>query len=554
MVKILVVDDIGANRKLLKKTLVAVNGYAVVEAESGEEAIVQFKNEKPDLILMDVNMPGMDGYESASKIKSMMGESYTPIIFVTALSARESLANAISSGGDDFISKPFDVEVLDSKINAHLRIRELSLQLNDKNNALTKVNQHLFHQHELIEHFFVNALKQSFLDEEVIKYHMSSISAFNGDIFLAERGPNGGIYILMGDFTGHGLTAAMGTLPTAMVFFKMAQKGGAVPEIARELNYQLNKLLPHGMFLTATLLEIDARSDVMTIWMGGMPESYWLGKNGELKGEIHSQHMPLGILDDAEFDSESSVYMVKNGDKIYLCSDGITEAQGKDGQMFGDSRLKEILTMEGDNRFAQVLGELDDFTGDTSQSDDITFVEVTCSDIPAPEQAVDNSVADSCALPWQLSISLSAKEMRERDPVAELSSMLSAMPCLLEHKGVLHVLLSEMYSNALDYSILGLESLKKVNEEQFCNYYEERTEQLRYLEDALIVIDLNFSTESEKTHLHIKITDSGKGYVDHVSNSSDEKLHGRGLEIIHSFCENVSFSNDGRTLEAVYLV
>ena len=132
MAKILVVDDIEANRKVLKKTLVAIDGHAVVEAEDGEEAIVQFENECPDLILMDVNMPGMDGYESASKIKSITGESYIPIIFVTALSAKESLANAISSGGDDFIGKPFDVEVLESKINAQRRNRELNLQINDK--------------------------------------------------------------------------------------------------------------------------------------------------------------------------------------------------------------------------------------------------------------------------------------------------------------------------------------------------------------------------------------------------------------------------------------
>ena len=554
MEKILVVDDVEANRKLLKKTLIALNDYTVVEAENGEEAILQFESENPDLILMDVNMPGMDGYQSASKIKSITGEGYTPIIFVTALSARESLANAISSGGDDFISKPFDVEVLESKINAHLRIRNLNQQLNEKNINLTQLNRYLSHQHELIEHFFVNALQQSFLDEKFIKYHMSSMSTFNGDLLLVERGPQGGMYAVMGDFTGHGLAAAMGTLPAAAIFFKMAQKGASVGDIARELNYQLNKLLPLGMFLTATLLEIDACSNVMTVWMGGMPVSYWLGKNGELKGEIHSQYMPLGILEDAEFNETSSIYTVENGDKIYLCSDGITEAQRQDGEMFGDKRLKEILAMHGDDRFEQALGALKTFTGDTNQSDDITFVELTCGDIPAAEQAGDNAIVESFALPWQLSVSLSANDMRERDPVAELSRMFSSMPGLLEHKGVLHVLLSEMYSNAVDHSILGLDSLQKNSEEQFADYYQERMEQLSRLEDAFIVIDLQFSSTKDETCLHIKITDSGKGYVGCAPKSSEEKLHGRGLEIITSFCKNVSFSNDGRTLEVEYLM
>lgn len=354
MEKILVVDDVESNRALLRKSLVLINDYEVIEATNGEEAIIKFQSENPDLILMDVNMPGMNGYQSATKIKEIMGNNHTPIIFVTALSTKESHADAIASGGDDFVRKPFDIGVLKSKIHAHLRIRELNQNLNIKNNQLNRLNQDLSNQQELIEHFFVNALQQSYLDEKVIKYHMSSMAAFNGDLLLAERGPNGGMYILMGDFTGHGLTAAMGTLPTAMVFFKMSRKGSAVPEIARELNSQLNKLLPHGMFFTATLLEIDARSEIMTVWMGGMPETYWIGKNGNLKGEIHSQYMPLGILNDADFDDSPTVFNIEKGDKVYLCSDGITEAQREDCEMFGEVRLKEILTSQGDNRFEQV--------------------------------------------------------------------------------------------------------------------------------------------------------------------------------------------------------
>jgi len=133
MSKILVVDDIETNRKLLSKILVAINGCNVIEASNGKDAIVQFDKEEPDLILMDINMPEMDGYQSAAAIKEKAGANYIPIIFVTALSADASLAQALASGGDDFISKPFKVEVLESKINVHLRIRELNQQLNGNN-------------------------------------------------------------------------------------------------------------------------------------------------------------------------------------------------------------------------------------------------------------------------------------------------------------------------------------------------------------------------------------------------------------------------------------
>ncbi|RDH84576.1 MAG: hypothetical protein DIZ80_03670 [endosymbiont of Galathealinum brachiosum] len=378
MNKILVVDDIKTNRKLLRQMLQTLKVYTVCEAINGKDAIAVYESEKPDLILMDINMPEMNGYESASHIKSMSGDNYTPIIFVTALDTEITHINALISGGDDFIGKPFNVDVLESKIKAHLRIRELNKQLNER-------NAQLLHEQDLIEHFFESALKKSFLDESIVKYHMSSMSTFNGDLLLVERGPNGGFYLLMGDFTGHGLTAAMGTLPTAMIFFKMAKKGLSVSEISRELNCQLNLLMPTGMFLAATLLELNPHGDIMSLWTGGMPESYWFDQNGEIKGTIKSQHMPLGILKDTSFDDATTVYNMIKGDKIYLYSDGITEANSPEGEMFGSDRLNEVMVNNSVNRFDAILQELQSFTDSHDQNDDITLVEMTCDEVPAAD-------------------------------------------------------------------------------------------------------------------------------------------------------------------------
>lgn len=383
--KILVVDDIATNRKLLHKMLVKIAGYVVVEAANGKDAITVFEKENPDLILMDINMPEMDGMRSTAKIKEIMGDDYIPIIFVTALSAESSLANALAAGGDDFIGKPFNVEVLRSKINAHLRIRDLNQQLLTNNKKLNESNMDLMREHELIEYFFNNALQKSFLDKKLINYHMSPMSVFNGDIFLAKRSPNGGLYIVMGDFTGHGLAAAMGTLPVAMIFFKMVSESGTVSDIARELNHQLSALMPTSMFFAASLLELNAAGDVLTVWMGGMPKIYWLGDDGNLKGVVKSQHMPLGILDDKGFDSATQVFDVEKNDKFYLYSDGITEACRPNGEMFGEERLAQVIIDNRDNCIDKVLRALNLFRGDVEQDDDITIVELSCCEIPTGE-------------------------------------------------------------------------------------------------------------------------------------------------------------------------
>jgi len=382
MEKILIVDDIAENRKLLSKMLKMIRQCEIIEAENGKEAISIFKNEGCDLILMDVNMPIMNGYEAATAIKSISDGNYVPIIFITALSVEASLAISLESGGDDFISKPFNAEVLASKINAHIRIRELNLKLNDKNSQLKKYNSHLECEQYLIKHFFDSALKRSYLDSQYIKYHMSAMATFNGDLFLSERRKNGGLFIIVGDFTGHGLTASMGTLPVAMIFFKMVHEGASLSEIANELNHQLHELMPVSMFFAATIIELDAECKTISVWIGGMPNCYLMAADGELKSEICSSNMSLGIMNDSEFKNKIDCYNVSLGDKIYLYSDGITEAKSPNGELYGDERIKNIIINKGDDRFNILLNDLEAFTKRSEQSDDITLVEITCDKIP----------------------------------------------------------------------------------------------------------------------------------------------------------------------------
>ncbi len=380
--KILIVDDVATNRILLKQALKLLGYEQVTEACNGIEAIELFEKGRPDLVIMDIMMPDMDGCQAATIIKEKAGNEYVPVIFLTALSSDDALSTALASGGDDFLSKPFNVPVLESKIHAHLRIRELNHQVTEQNTQLTEANNRLRAEHDLIEHFFENAIHHSDLDNELVRYHMSSLSVFNGDILLAARAPHGGYYMIMGDFTGHGLTAAMGTLPVAIIFFKMVAESASVGDIAREINLQLNKLLPPRMFLVASILELGSGGDSLSIWMGGMPEHYWLSQDGELKGTIKSRHIPLGVCDDDEFDAEVQVLNVEQGDQLYLYSDGVVEARNADAELFGNERLQQTLLAEKENRFDKVLKQLAAFSADHSQNDDITLVELTCRPLP----------------------------------------------------------------------------------------------------------------------------------------------------------------------------
>ncbi|MDF1643042.1 MAG: SpoIIE family protein phosphatase [Pseudomonadales bacterium] len=383
---ILIVDDISSNRVLLRKMLTHL-GFETIEATNGQEAIELFRTSSPDLILMDINMPVMNGYEASTAIKAMAGENHVPIIFVTALSANLSLTEALQSGGDDYVNKPIDLRILESKIAAHLRIREL-------NQKILNHNQELLYEQETIEHFFNKALSQSHLDPRYINYHLSPMSAFNGDILLAEKGPNGSLYLMLGDFTGHGLRAAMGTLPVTQTFFPLAQQGTSIGDIAAQLNQQLLDVMPVDMFCAATLVELDQTGKRLTIWAGGMPDLYWVDPTGELKGTIHSQHMPLGILPDQQFNRSSETLFPEEGDQLYLYSDGIIEAGVLDGKPYGESRLKDQLTSPKQNRFERVLTDISAFRDGREQEDDITLVELTCDARTAPPR-IDGTTTDT---------------------------------------------------------------------------------------------------------------------------------------------------------------
>jgi DNA-binding response OmpR family regulator len=127
--RILVVDDQPLNCTLLKAMLEQQN-YLVELASNGQEALEKLNEHSIDIVLLDVMMPVMDGFETAPLIKKQAGDVYLPIIFITALEDHQSFEKCLEVGGDDFIHKPFDKIILSAKIKAHARTRRLSQEAN----------------------------------------------------------------------------------------------------------------------------------------------------------------------------------------------------------------------------------------------------------------------------------------------------------------------------------------------------------------------------------------------------------------------------------------
>ena len=129
--KVLIVDDIPANLEVITETL-SSHGYATAAVTSGERALQWLENYKANLILLDVQMPGMDGFETCRRIKENASTTDIPVIFITALSNIDSIAKGFSLGAVDYISKPFQDSELLARVNTHLRLQQLNQSLEEQ--------------------------------------------------------------------------------------------------------------------------------------------------------------------------------------------------------------------------------------------------------------------------------------------------------------------------------------------------------------------------------------------------------------------------------------
>src|SRR5690606_1559787 len=129
--------------------------------------------------------------------------------------------------------------------------------------------------------------------------------------------PSGSMMVLLGDFTGHGLPAAVGAMPLASTFYGMVHKGFAMTDILREINGKLKTILPVGIFCCATIVDVNFRKRQLRVWNGGLPASYlYRAATGEYQ-PVESRHLPLGVLSNKAFKDDCKTYSMDLGDRIY---------------------------------------------------------------------------------------------------------------------------------------------------------------------------------------------------------------------------------------------
>lgn len=545
---ILIVEDNAADRMLLS-TIVSRQGHRSLTAGNGLEAVALFEQERPQLVLMDALMPLMDGFEAARRIKQMAGESLVPIIFLTSLTEGEALVRCLEAGGDDFLAKPYNRVILEAKIKAMDRLRRLHETVLQQRDLIAKHNEHLLTEQRVAKAVFDKVAHSGCLAAPNIRYLQSPYALFNGDLLLAAYKPSGGMHVLLGDFTGHGLPAAIGAMPLAEVFYGMTAKGHCLAEILRELNAKLKHILPVGVFCCATVFNLSFQRRVVEVWNGGLPDGYLL--HGGTRTPLVSRHLPLGILEPAQFNDNCEVYPIQTGDRIFLLSDGVLEAPNDQAELFGEARLLEVFAnnREPAQLFSEIRQALAHFSGEPQ--DDVSLVEISMIDealLNRPPLRFADS-GQSSPLDWSASFEFRGETLQRFNPLPFLLQLLLEVQGLRPQGGALFSVLAELYSNALEHGVLGLDSSLKRNAEGFAEYYRQRSERLACLGEGYVRFHLQLLPEHLGGRLIVRVEDSGAGFDGQAI--LDQQLHadrlfGRGLALIRQLSERCTLADDGR--------
>ena len=386
--KILVVDDNVVNRRLLFNIL-KKEGYELLEASDGEEAIEVAVQGQPDLILLDIMMPKKDGYEVCRELKSDERFAAVPIIFLSAKAETEDKIKGLELGGADYVTKPFDRGEVVARCHAQLKIRDLTKRL-------TLANRDLLEKQRLIDEDLKAAaeIQRSLLPQEYpnvdimdVAWKFMPCQSIGGDIFNLIRldEDNWGIYMV--DVSGHGVPSALVAVSVTQMMHSSKSvilkrsidhpphyQIVAPPEVLDKLDreYPIERF---DKFFTITYIVLNGQSKRILYSNAAHPPPVLLHPDGTLEF-LDKGGTIIGMGGALPF--EGGENQLRAGDKLFIYTDGIVEYQDEDGNFYGEDRFFDEMKRLKDEPISSmidgVIASAMNFGKNNEPQDDISLL------------------------------------------------------------------------------------------------------------------------------------------------------------------------------------
>lgn len=375
---LLVVDDNEDNRYTLTRRLQREGYTNVTTAANGQEALDLLYTQPFDLVLLDIMMPEVNGYQVLERLKADSDLRHMPVIMISAVDEMESVIRCIELGAEDYLPKPFNATLLRARVGASLEKKRLRDEL--KRHAL-RMERELQTAREIqlsmVPTDFTLPIAATQLE---IFATLQPAREVGGDLYDFFWVTPGRLCVVVADVSGKGAGAALFMARAKTAIRLLAQllpekNGRAVTaaELVTRANEELCLDNPHSFFVTLFLAIVDAATGEVEWCNAGHCKPYVVAPGGRVMQPGGGHAIPIGIRD--SFGYESAAVTLGHGESLFVYSDGITEAMNESGEWFGDERLEASLRSCSEHTprelVAAVVRDAREFAGSAAPSDDI---------------------------------------------------------------------------------------------------------------------------------------------------------------------------------------
>ena len=366
---ILIVDDNPANVEILQMRLMA-NSYDVITAKDGDMGLTMARDKLPDLILLDIMMPKMDGFEVCRQLKGDPTLPFMPIILVTAKTESKDVVAGLEAGGDEYLTKPVDHASLVARVKSMLRIKSLhdtvleqSTQLKKQLKTATKI-QTLFWP-EIPElkaggHIWAVSIPASYV---------------GGDLYDIIKLSDGSLLAYVADVSDKGVPAALIMAALSSKIRSASRYHSNIGQLLSSVNSSMYNLISEeGFFATIVIVRYWPNTGKMELALAGHLQPLWIAEDG-LGNMPQLNGISLGITANAHYEKEEIT--LSPGESVLLYSDGLIEAENEKQELFGIERLIRYAKDKKDRNMGEgLLDEIKKWRGNATVNDDLTMLEI----------------------------------------------------------------------------------------------------------------------------------------------------------------------------------
>ena len=460
--------------------------------------------------------------------------------------------------GCEYLLSPFNTTQLLARIHHQIDVISMLKNVDTEISHLRQQSLMAQDDKEIVGRYIDNLCNAARVKYKNYRETVMPLENLSGDLILTAVNPRSEQYFLVADFTGHGLPAAVGSIVVSGIFHSMVNKGFTENDLVYEINGKLKSFYTTGRYMAAVFIKLSKHQNSIKILNCGMPDVLFYSHADKSIRKHLSSALPLGILNNQEYDIQWESESIYEGDRLLAFSDGLLDACNTDNEAFGlDRVINSVTGADKTYDFTDVIMDCYvHFNLGSAPIDDVSLLEVFVDKEIEMVQENNAESKQKKPVPWSFTMDVTLEMLKtDYNPITPMLQYMCEIQGLTHHRDNLYTILSEIYLNSLEHGILGLDSAIKQNPNGFIEFYELKQKRLDTLNSGHITITIENTVSNGQGCLLMTVTDDGQGFdIDTINtNAEDDSLRsGRGIHLIRSLSESIEYFDAGTKVVVTY--